>query len=231
MSSTYTLLVAEHDLATRTFLCDNLTADGYEVIDAESSAQALEKFKRNPVDAVIADVNGDTLALIDAVAPYAGVIVLCGQADELDAVRKLDHGADDVVHKPFSYPELRARVQALLRRSGGRPAPRSMVKVGPLTFDNSARRVTVDGVSLDLSQKEFALLRVLISDPTRVFFKDELMQTVWGKVSNTSRTLDSHACRLRGKLQEAAVGSKFVINVWGVGYRLVDTLSVEAVAA
>ena len=122
--------------------------------------------------------------------------------------------------KPFSYPELRGRVSALLRRVNGR---RSLgrLRVGDLEVDPPSREVRLRGARIDLSQKEFALLRTLASDPARVFTKDELLRSIWGfRTRGTTRTLDSHACRLRQKL--AAHGDRFVVNVWGVGYRLVD---------
>ena len=123
--------------------------------------------------------------------------------------------------KPFSYGELRLRVAALLRRAQGRRA-HGRVRVGPLEIDPDARSVRVAGVGVELSQKEFALLRALAADPTRVYTKEELLRGVWGYRSmGATRTLDSHACRLRAKLG-AGGGGRWIVNVWGVGYRLTD---------
>jgi signal transduction histidine kinase len=134
----------------------------------------------------------------------------------LAARRAITH----VVGKPFSYPELRARVEALLRRADVRRRP-GRVRVGVLEVDAVARVVRLRGAPVELSQKEFALVRMLASDPTRVFTKDELLRTIWGfRTLGSTRTLDSHACRLRHKLGRG--GDRFVVNVWGVGYRLVD---------
>ena len=127
--------------------------------------------------------------------------------------------------KPFSYPELRLRVAALLRRAE-RGMRRGRLRVGQLEIDPPSRRVTLSGRPVELSQKEFALLRTLAAEPTRVFTKEELLRTVWGfRSMGSTRTLDSHACRLRRKL--GANGDRYLINVWGVGYRLIDGL-VEA---
>ena len=121
---------------------------------------------------------------------------------------------------------MRHRVSALLRRSGGRPGG-GRLRVGPLELDPLARDVRPHGQRVALSQKEFALLRMLAAEPTRVFTKEELLRTVWGFRSlGTTRTLDSHACRLRAKL--AVSGERWVVNVWGVGYRLVDVSEVAA---
>jgi DNA-binding response OmpR family regulator len=129
-------------------------------------------------------------------------------------------GGFDAVGKPFSYPELRGRLAALLRRADRRPVT-GCLRVGDLVVDPRSRQVTVRGVAADVSQKEFALLRVLAAEPTRVFTKEELLRSVWGYRSmGTTRTLDSHACRLRRKL--GLGGDRFIVNVWGVGYRLID---------
>ncbi len=102
-----------------------------------------------------------------------------------------------------------------------RRATRGCLRAGELEVDPTSRDVRVCGERVELSQKEFALLRTLVADPTRVFTKEELLRTVWGFRSlGTSRTLDSHACRLRRKL--GLHGERYVVNVWGVGYRLVD---------
>jgi DNA-binding response OmpR family regulator len=145
------------------------------------------------------------------------VIVLTGRGAETDRVRGLDSGADDYVTKPFSYGELRARIGAVLRRLGRGAAD----KVGELTIDPVRRQVTVAGRTVHLARKEFALLRVLANDPTRVFSKEELLLEVWGfRDPGKTRTLDSHASRLRRKLDPEH--GRYVVNCWGIGYRLVD---------
>jgi DNA-binding response OmpR family regulator len=134
-------------------------------------------------------------------------------------VRYFDRGGDDVIAKPFSYPELRARVRALLRRACERPTER--LRVGAITIDPASRQVRVGETPVELSRMEFALLRALAAEPTRVYTKHEHLRDVWGfRCPTRTRTLDSHACRLRSKLS-AAGDRRFIENVWGVGYRLV----------
>ena len=117
---------------------------------------------------------------------------------------------------------MRLRVRAVLRRTQRRQALGAL-RVGTLELDPVTREVHVGGVLVELAQKEFALLRALATEPTRVFTKEELLRDVWGfRAMGTTRTLDSHACRLRQKL--AVHGERFVLNVWGVGYRLVDSV-------
>jgi DNA-binding response OmpR family regulator len=122
--------------------------------------------------------------------------------------------------KPFSYGELRMRIGAVLRRTRPRRGS-GRLRVGELEVDPASREVRLRGERLSLSQKEFALLLALAAEPTRVFTKAELLRDVWGFRSlGTTRTLDSHACRLRRKL--GVQGDRLLVNVWGVGYRLVD---------
>jgi DNA-binding response OmpR family regulator len=228
------ILVVEDDPAVGTFLADNLTADGYELHLAGSIHDARRVLEHRKPDLAILDLglpDGSGLDLLrsvrgaDGIAsrvdPRTPVLVLSGRGSEVDRLRGFERGCDDYLAKPFSYPELRARVAALLRRTQDRPG-RGRLRIGALEIDPAAREVRLRGERLDLAAKEFGLLRMLAGEPTKVFTKDELLRTVWGYGSmvGTTRTLDSHACRLRHKL--GVQGDRFVVNVWGVGYRLVD---------
>lgn len=228
-----TILVIEDDAATRTFLADNLTADGYELVVADCARDGERLLESKFPDLAVIDLNLPDrcgLELVEHVRSADGVggrvdpntplVVLSGRVGELDRMRGFERGCDDYVVKPFSYPELRARIAALLRRAHQR---RSLgrLRVGRLEIDPPAREVRLAGERVRLSQKEYALLRALAAQPTRVFTKEELLRQVWGFRSlGSTRTLDSHACRLRHKLGRH--GDRFVVNVWGVGYRLVD---------
>jgi DNA-binding response OmpR family regulator len=228
-----TILVAEDDPTTRTFLCDELTADNCTLVVAETASDALRLMATKFPDLAILDVglpDGSGLdvvrrvratdGLTSRIDPELPLLVLSGRCGETDRVRAFEAGADDFVAKPYCYPELLGRMRALLRRTEGRRRP-GRVRVGTLELDPSSRAVRVGGRPVDLTQKEFALLRVLASAPTTVHTKGELLRTVWGYAAHsTTRTLDSHACRLRAKL--GVGGESFILNTWGVGYRLVD---------
>src|SRR3954464_868211 len=228
-----TLLLVEDDPLIRSFLADNLTADGYELLVCGTARDALRALEYHRPDLAVIDLrlpDGSGLDLIrrvraaDGVAsrldPTLPVVILSGRAGELDRVRGFEHGADDFVSKPFSYGELRLRIAAVLRRTLDRRR-QGRLRVGELEVDPAAREARVRGRRVDLAAKEFALLIMLASAPTRVFTKEELLRDVWGFRSlGSTRTLDSHACRLRQKLSSA--GDRFVVNVWGIGYRLVD---------
>ena len=227
------LLVVEDDPLLSTFLADNLTADGFELVLADCLRDGLRELEFRRVDLAIIDLglpDGSGLELLERVREADGVvtrldpqlplIVLSARSGELDRVRGFERGADDFVAKPFSYGELRLRIEAVLRRTREQRG-HGRERVGELELDPVAREVRLRGRRIDLSQKEFSLLRALAADPTRVLTKEELLRDVWGFRSlGTTRTLDSHACRLRQKL--GTDGDRFVVNVWGVGYRLVD---------
>jgi DNA-binding response OmpR family regulator len=140
------------------------------------------------------------------------------RADAVDRVHAFERGCDDFVPRPFHYEELVARIHAVLRRT--QPGLRDRLAAGPLAIDRATRRVTVRGLPVALAAKEYELLVKLATQPARVFTKDELLRDVWGFRSlGRTRTLDSHASRLRRKLAGAGA-EECVLNVWGVGYRL-----------
>lgn len=211
------LLLAEPEPATRGFLERHLRQDGFDVVEA-LDGEALELLELTRPDLVLA---ADSLAA-DLCRRAANVpIIVLGRpdSDPVDRVRAFDGGCDDYVPMPFHYEELLARIRAVLRRVA--PPTRERIEVGDLLIDRAARRVTVRGVSVMLAAKEFELLVKLAGEPARVFTKEQLLREVWGFRSlGRTRTLDSHASRLRRKL--ATAGGDFVRNVWGVGYSLVD---------
>ena len=226
-----TIVLVENEPATRSFLEQQLTDDGFDVLSAARVGDALELVETaSPalvlLDAVLPDGSGfDLCARLREGAPGRAwdrdvpVIIVSARAEPVDRVRGFDRGCDDYLCKPFVYDELLARVRAVLRRSNG---PRhARLAVCDLEIDLASRMVRVGGEQVQLSAKEYELLVALAEDPERVFKKEELLRNVWGFRSlGRTRTLDSHASRLRRKLGQASE-TAFVLNVWGVGYRLV----------
>lgn len=220
------VLLAEREADTREYLERQLRDDGFTVFEAAWTARALDLAERLAPDVVIAG-EPDLCRRIRAGEPgrtwnrNVPLIVLTEPgADPIVRVRALESGADDVVPRDV-YLELLARVKALLRRAMLGQA--DVVEAGPLVVDHRARQVRVAGVAVRLSGREFELAAKLASDPKRVFTKTELLRDIWGirTTGIRTRTVDSHASRLRRKLEDAGARD-VVVNDWGVGYRLLD---------
>lgn len=221
-------LIADQDIRVREYLAANLVADGFLVTVVNCTEAAVEACAATVPDVAIVAVNtGSGLEFARQVR--AGIprvdprlpLMLVGDAF---AERALNAGADDYVGDPItSYRELLARVHALVRRSNLNGAPPAAgAQVGVLRVDYTAREVRLRDQRIELSQKEYGLLCALLKDPTAVLTKEALLREVWGyRAPASSRTLDSHACRLRQKL--GVHGDVFVVNLWGVGYKLCES--------
>jgi len=220
------VLLAEPEPETRSYLERHLRTDGFEVIEAGWSAQALDLAERSRPDLVIAGETdlcrrlreGEPGRSWDRNVPV--IVLTPPDADPVDRVRAFERGADDVVERDM-YAELVVRIRALLRRSASGLA--DVVEVGDLLVDHRARQVRLRGTPVPLAAREFDLAAKLASDPLRVFTKDELLRDVWGYRGRlVTRTVDSHASRLRRKLRAPDTELSYVINVWGKGYRLLE---------
>ncbi|HEY2868799.1 MAG TPA: response regulator transcription factor [Gaiellales bacterium] len=227
-----TVLVVDDEPRIVEFLTENLRDDDFTVLTAATGAEAIELLGRaRPdlvlLDVVLPDMSGYEICrtvragdgINDPWDPDLPIIMLSAKAEHVDRVRGLVRGADDYVTKPFHYPELLARIGAILARVS-RSRDREVIRHGELTVNTLSREVTVGGIKVDLSAKEYQLLTTLASEPGRVFTKAELLETVWGfRSQGRTRTLDSHASRLRQKLRVHSA-SGWLANEWGVGYRL-----------
>ncbi len=227
------ILVVESDASLAGVLVEQLLADGYRAEPARTAEHARMLAQGcSPRLAVLGEVGSarGALELLQEIRRAAGgsapwvrhmpVIVLGASENELDMLRAFEAGADDFMARPVRYLELRARMRALLRRAQWTVAPARRLVVGALEIDLDGHAVSLEGLPVDLRRLEFELLVHLAGDPERVFGKQELLRAVWRyRSSGSTRTVDSHASRLRRKLEER--GGRWVINVWGVGYRLI----------
>ncbi len=227
------IVVCEDDRITRELLCENLSADRFDALAAGTAEEALRFCRYGTPDLLLVDIGLPDVSGLDVIREIRGsdgpaavfdptlpILVLSGRGSDGERVRGLREGADDYVVKPFFYDEVHERIRKLLQR---RPGPhRGPLRIGLLSIDPATREVRVGGRDVELANKEFELLRMLATEPQRVFTKGELLRDVWGYESpGRTRTLDSHASRLRRKLDPER--GMYVINCWGVGYRLVGS--------
>ncbi len=224
------ILVVEDDRTLRQALAFNLNREGYEAISAPDGETALDAARHQRPDLILLDVMLPGMSGIELLRALRRdglqipVVVLSAKGDEIDRVVGLNLGADDYVAKPFSRPELLARIDAVLRRttrlSAGAPAepaePR--LEIGPLAIDASQRQVFVAGEPVHLTAKEFELLALLARNPGRIFTRDQLLARIWGyDYAGDGRTIDVHVSWLRAKLR-GRDGHNYFRTVRGVGY-------------
>jgi DNA-binding response OmpR family regulator len=229
-----TILIAEDDPGTRRYLGDQLTADDCDVVSTDDARGALRALATKFPDLLLLDItlaegtSGlDVLRAVRAadrststIDPYIPILMLSGRSRTTERVRAMELGADAYLCKPFAYAEVRSHIRALLRRANGRDRT-ARIRIGPLEIDPSSRTAWLSGHNIRLTSTEFALLRALAISPSTVRTKNELTRAVWGIDGRTSsRTLDSHICRLRAKLRTPE--TTFIHNSWGIGYRLID---------
>lgn len=228
----HSILVIQEDDCLGPAIHDQLIADEYQARLAKTASHATVLARQEPAALVIV---GDleplplgTLKLLRTIRssnsgspwhPDVPIIVVSEVCEQTDMLRAFEAGADDFLESPPSYLELRARMRALLRRAAGPTIDRAL-QVGPLRIDTATHAATLHGQRLSLRRMEYDLLVHLAGEPTRVFRAPELLRAVWSYPEpGRTRTLDSHASRLRCKLN--AIGGQWVINVRGVGYRLI----------
>lgn len=221
------IVLIEDDVSIRRLVADALAGAGHDVESADRALDGLELAVKGAPDLVILDlglpdIDGtELLRMIRAVSEVA-VIVITARGSDDTVVATLDAGADDYLIKPFSVSQLEARLRAVLRR--GRTGQASQpLRIGALALDVGGRLATLDGVELELSPKEFDLLRVLMERSGEVVSKRELLAEVWREpYGGSDRTVDVHLSWLRGKLGESAQSPRFIQTVHGVGVKLVD---------
>lgn len=214
------VLVIEADEPTRKLLAERLEADRFDAVGAATVEVARATLAHDEFDLVLIDLTlKDGLALLGEIQQSEtspGVIVLTGRGTERDRVRAIADGASDYIQRPFSYGELLARMNLVLKKRKGLDR---ITKAGEIEIDNVTDRVTVAGREVRLSKKELALLKVLAEEPERAFSFEELLRKVWGyRAIGHTRTLEAHLSRLRAKLDPET--RCYVQNCWGVAAKL-----------
>ena len=222
------VLVLEDESSIRSFIVINLTRAGYEVIEAETGEEALEKLKSGAdirvalLDIMLPGIDGfEVCRRIRATNTRIGIIMLTARSQEMDKVTGLMTGADDYVTKPFSPAELTARVDALFRRAGGSaPEQAGEIRQEPFLLNTRNRTLEKNGQRVKLTQVEYSIMRMFMENPGKALSREEILDTVWGRdYFGELKIVDVNIRRLRIKIEDNAQKPTFVNTVWGYGYK------------
>ena len=223
------ILVLEDEASIRSFIVINLRRAGYDVIEAETGEEALERLRANPdtkvalLDIMLPGIDGfEVCRRIRATNTKIGIIMLTARSQEMDKVTGLMTGADDYVTKPFSPAELTARVDALLRRTGESvPAARAgELYQPPFLLNLTNRTLEKNGERVKLTQLEYSIMKLFMENRGKALAREEILDAVWGKgYFGELKIVDVNVRRLRLKIEDDAQEPKYISTVWGFGYK------------
>ena len=203
----------------------NLENDGYEVVTGADGMDAVELAAAGDIDLIVLDLmmpRMDGLEACTKIREFSDVpiIMLTAKSEDMDKLMGFEHGADDYLTKPFNILELKARIRALLRRAGSTGKQQAdVLACDHISIDRSARNAYNDGRLVDLTQKEFDLVELLMRNPNRVYSREALLDAIWGYDNSSDiRTVDVHIRRLREKLERTTASPEHIMTKWGVGY-------------
>lgn len=202
----------------------NLQNDGYEVVTGTNGREAIELAHNPEIRLVVLDVMMPEIDGMEAcrrIREFSDVpiIMLTARTQDMDILLGFEQGADDYLTKPFNILELKSRIRALLRRSGGLESARNRITVGQLTVDTQERNVYKNGVPVELTAREFDVVELLIRNPNRVYSRENLLDLIWGyEYRSDIRTVDVHIRRIREKLETVPAEPEYFMTKWGVGY-------------
>ncbi len=220
------IIVADDEQKIRKLVGDFLKKSSYDVIEAEDGDEAYRIFSENKnsislliLDIMMPGLNGWEVCRKVRETSNVPVIMLTARSEEFDILTGYENGADDYVTKPFSPGVLVKRVEALLRRANCCQGAQNEKEVSELVFNDEAHEVRLEGKEIDLTLKEYKILKKFLESPGRVFSREQLLDSIWGfDFSGDIRTVDSHVARLRTKLGEW--GNKHLKTVYGIGYKI-----------
>lgn len=222
------VLLIEDDAEIRRLLSKGLAEKGHDVYSVDEAMDGLKSLVAESPDVIVLDLglpdlDGSELLTMIRTISQVPVIVATARDDDAVAVATLNSGADDYVVKPFTVENIEARIQAVLRRLSDRPGVADVITVGELSIDPGSRDASINGAAVDLTPKEFDLLRMLAERQGQVVSKREILAEVWREpYGGSERTVDVHLSWLRQKLGESASDPRFIRTVHGVGVKLVD---------
>ena len=222
------VMVLEDESSIRSFIVINLRRAGYDVIEAETGEEALDKLKENPdtrvalLDIMLPGIDGfEVCRRIRATNTKIGIIMLTARSQEMDKVTGLMTGADDYVTKPFSPAELTARVDALFRRAGGEEIPQTgEIRQDPFLLNTRNRTLEKNGQRVKLTQVEYSIVKLFMENPGKALAREEILDAVWGKdYFGELKIVDVNIRRLRIKIEDNTQKPIYINTVWGYGYK------------
>ena len=223
------VMVLEDEASIRSFIVINLRRAGYEVVEAETGEEALDKLHANPdtlvalLDVMLPGIDGfEVCRRIRATNTKIGIIMLTARSQEMDKVTGLMNGADDYVTKPFSPAELTARVDALIRRSDGasHEPPAGTISQPPFLLNTRNRTLEKNGQRIKLTQVEYSIMRMFMENPGKALSREEILDLVWGRdYFGELKIVDVNVRRLRLKIEDNATNPTYITTVWGFGYK------------
>ena len=222
------ILIIEDEESIRGFLKINLKRNGYEVIEADNGELGVKlALKEKPaiiiLDVMLAGIDGFKVCkIIRNEDEKVGIIMLTAKSQDLDKIMGLEYGADDYIIKPFNPMELLLRIKALLRRISDYEEKKGIIQ-GKFKLDIYAKRIFKNNKEIDLTPKEYSIIKLFIENPNKAFSRDELMDLVWGEdYIGDPKIVDVNIRRLRSKIECSSLNEKFIETIWGFGYRWRD---------
>jgi DNA-binding response OmpR family regulator len=225
MKDTQTILVVDDEPKILELVKSYLKINGYGVLCAKNGREGMALFESRPVslillDLMLPDFSGEELCKKVRQSSDVPIIMITAKVEEESVIRGLGMGADDYITKPFSPRQLVARVAAALRRSGGDRAD-AFLSCGALTVDTEKRIVSRNGEILNLTRDEYGILALLMSGPGKIFSREEILEAVKGDgYDGFDRSVDTHIKKLRAKIEDDSRSPKYIITVYGMGYRM-----------
>lgn len=222
------ILIIEDEESIRGFLKINLKRNGYEVIEADNGELGVKlALKEKPeiiiLDVMLPGIDGFKVCkIIRNEDEKVGIIMLTAKSQDLDKIMGLEYGADDYIIKPFNPMELLLRIKALLRRISDYEEKKGIIQ-GKFKLDIYAKRIFKNNKEIDLTPKEYSIIKLFIENPNKAFSRDELMDLVWGEdYIGDPKIVDVNIRRLRSKIECSSLNEKFIETIWGFGYRWRD---------
>ena len=229
MTHKLSILLVEDEESIRSFLKINLERNSFQVIEAGTGEEGIEKALLEKPEIIILDVmlpgidGFQVCSRLRKEFPNAGIIMLTAKGQDMDKIMGLEFGADDYIIKPFNPLEVVLRVKAILRRIGiseDESSNKNKLMGGPFIIDLYSQKLLKDNKEIDVTPKEYMLMKLFIENPNKAFTRDELLNLIWGyNFFGDPKIIDVNIRRLRSKIEDDSSNPQYIETVWGIGYR------------